>query len=429
MKIQIEIVIWLVTLMMLTAGLGIAEAGRKRQIPVAAEITKEHYQQGLDYYRRKDYFRAKVEFDKVLFLSPDYKNAKKYLKSATQKMLKDLKERSKEDYRVKEAPRRKASVCDYLYDSGRDYYFAGRYQEAFERFKQVLLVNSAHKGAKVYLLQIQKELHAKNVLKAEVTEEVEERIRLRDETARFKTQKKVWKKQVRYDKKSKKKVEKKIKKELLQLEKKAKEEKEKARIEEIKKKEREKKMAAQAAKLRKIEAREAEKKSKEEEKKARIEEAKQKKQEKKLAAQAAELRKIEIREAKKKAKEEEKRVRKEEIKKRKQEKKLAAEAAKAEKLKAREARKAESIKAESESQRVPPTLKLRRAGRESDEKKAKKKAKKEEKKAREEAIRQEKQEKKLAAQAAELRKIEAREAKKKAKLRQGSFSRTLRKRL
>ena len=45
-------------LMMLTTGLGIAEAGRRKQIPVAAEITKEHYQQGLDYYRRKGLFSS-----------------------------------------------------------------------------------------------------------------------------------------------------------------------------------------------------------------------------------------------------------------------------------------------------------------------------------------------------------------------------------
>ncbi len=392
MKKQIKMVVWAVMLVMLTTGLEIAEAGRRKQVPVTVEITEEHYRQGMDYYRQKEYFRAKVEFDKVLFLSPGYKSAEKYLKLAAQETVKDLDKKAKEDYQGKKPPRRKASVCEYLYDSGRDSYFAGRYQEAFQSFKQVLLLEPVHKGATVYLLQIRDNLVASNAVSSEVTEEIEQRTKLRKEAVRLKAQKKAEEKQAREAKKEAKKeakAEKKKAREAGKAESKSQRVKEseekKAWKEAVKQKKQEKKLAAQVARAEKLRAREAKKEAKKaakaEKKKAREEakgkkkveigakEEKDKKEQKELAAEVVQSKELDARQVREKAREEEKKAREEA----KTKKKIEA-------------------KAKKEAQR-----KL---------KQEKKEAREHLRKAREEKVRKKKREKRLASELAEVKKLQ-----------------------
>ncbi len=399
MKKQIKMVVWAVMLVMLTTGSEIAEAGRRKQVPVTTEITEEHYRHGLDYYRQKEYFRAKIEFDKVLFLSPGYKSAGKYLKLATRKIATDLAKRAEEDYQRKKLSRRKESVCEYLYDSGRDSYFAGRYQKAFQSFKQVLLLEPAHKGATVYLLQIRENLTASNAVSSEVTEEIEQRTKLREEAARLKVQKKAEEKQAREAKKQ------------------AREARKSARQEEKERREAEKKAGKEARKELKIKRQEAKRLLRE----AKQEEKKKKKEGKILAAETAKLRKLKAREAKKNAKEERKKAREEakgkkkveirakEEKDKKEEKELAAEVVQSKKLDVRQARE----KAREEEKKAREEVKTKKKIEAEAKKEARRKLKQEKKearerlrKAREEEVRKKKREKILASELIEAKKLQ-----------------------
>ncbi|MEA3560355.1 MAG: tetratricopeptide repeat protein [Candidatus Omnitrophota bacterium] len=131
------------------------------------ELAEEHYKRGLAHYRQKDYFQAKVEFDKVLILDPKHKKAGRYSKLTSSKIEKSIEKRGFYQ-KPAEGADRKTGVAEYLYEVGKSYYFTGQYKEAVQKFKQALLINPSHKGVQGYLRQIEKGLSLEAIVNKEI---------------------------------------------------------------------------------------------------------------------------------------------------------------------------------------------------------------------------------------------------------------------
>jgi tetratricopeptide (TPR) repeat protein len=170
----------IVTVLILGIGCGLARAGDEDIEALSRrELISQHYKQGMTYYRQKEYFQARIEFDKVLILDPEHKRAKRYAKLVFKKIEKDIK-RSKPSHRVAgKIIDEKIDMSEYLYELGKNYYLLGKNQEAIKKFEQALLVNSTHKGAQIYLEQVQKELVLKTTVAREMTARKEAKLEAR----------------------------------------------------------------------------------------------------------------------------------------------------------------------------------------------------------------------------------------------------------
>ena len=168
---------WLITLTLpivfLTAAVSLLPAANPKDLSSVTEelsrkeLAEEHYKRGLAHYRQKDYFQAKVEFDKVLILDPKHKKAERYSKLASSKIEKSIEKRGFYQKPAEDADR-KTGVAEYLYEVGKSYYFTGQYKEAVQKFKQTLLINPSHKGAQGYLRKIEKGLSLEAIVNKEI---------------------------------------------------------------------------------------------------------------------------------------------------------------------------------------------------------------------------------------------------------------------
>ncbi|MEA3328958.1 MAG: tetratricopeptide repeat protein, partial [Candidatus Omnitrophota bacterium] len=204
----------LLTALVLITGAGLLLAGDTED-QARKELISEHYEHGLACYRQKDYFQAKVEFDKVLVLDPGHKKAKRYSGLALKKA---------EQY-IGRAVEPKTQLSGYLYELGKGYYLLGQYQEAVQKFKQVLLVNPSHEGAQVYLGQIKGQKSLEEIVNKEIAVRQQTKLGVRRRGVGTKDSRQIEKKteiKVKQDKKAEKGPEKLAKKKAKQEAKEAK---------------------------------------------------------------------------------------------------------------------------------------------------------------------------------------------------------------
>lgn len=129
---------------------------RAAQVARLEEI-KRHYNQAKTYYRADEFAKAIEEFERVLFLYPEYKKSKKYIAKAKAR-LKDI-EVAKRIADQKRAQRTREAQANLRYNRGKRFYEVGRLEEAKREFEEVLRINPKLHRASEYIEKI--ELEAK----------------------------------------------------------------------------------------------------------------------------------------------------------------------------------------------------------------------------------------------------------------------------
>lgn len=106
--------------------------------PVTVEV---HYQNGVKYFKRGLYDKSIQEFEKTLSLDPAHPEAKAYLDKvrAFQKQQKPVEPQVSKDVEVRQ-----------LYETGRDLYRRGDYEEARKTFDRVLEIKAVDDFASYY---------------------------------------------------------------------------------------------------------------------------------------------------------------------------------------------------------------------------------------------------------------------------------------
>jgi type IV pilus assembly protein PilQ len=129
---------------------------RVAQVARLEEI-KKYYNQAKAYYRADEFAKAIEEFERVLFLYPEYKKSKKYIAKAKAR-LKDI-EVAKCIANQKRDQRTRETQADLHYNRGKRFYEAGKIKEAKREFEEVLRINPKLHRASGYIEKI--ELEAK----------------------------------------------------------------------------------------------------------------------------------------------------------------------------------------------------------------------------------------------------------------------------
>jgi len=126
-----------------------------------SQMAEELFTQGSAYYDKKMYREAIGNWEKVLEINPQHKEAERYLELAKKKS-EEEKERKEEDKKRKE--------LEHYYKKGISMYKKGKWSQASAAFKWVFKLNPQHKEVEKYLGKVEielKKLAEKNKAKAQ----------------------------------------------------------------------------------------------------------------------------------------------------------------------------------------------------------------------------------------------------------------------
>jgi len=122
------------------------EEERASKIKEARAIAKE----GISYYKKEDYAKAKAKFEEALDTNPKNKTAKKYLEKASIEIKKE-EERIRRLKEEKDEITRRTQKAKDIVKVGISYYEEKDYVKAKAKFEEALDIDSENKDARTYL--------------------------------------------------------------------------------------------------------------------------------------------------------------------------------------------------------------------------------------------------------------------------------------
>jgi len=119
------------------------------------DVIAKHYFQGIDYYAEGEFSKAIKEWDEVLSLDPEHREAKEYKEKAKDKI--SIGAPVEKERKVALKGREEEKIETY-YKQGINYYLAGEFREAIGQWQEVLRLEPSHKGAREYIAKAKERL-------------------------------------------------------------------------------------------------------------------------------------------------------------------------------------------------------------------------------------------------------------------------------
>ncbi len=152
---------------------------KKAQSSLRSRLAKKYFNEGLKVYKKHHYKEALALFDQSLLKDPHFHRATQYKASCIKRLSPPVREsKPKEkrsrypktiaDGRGKNPNLLKARI---LFDEGRDLLNQGKFDEAQEKFEEVLELNPHHVVARKYVLLLQNREHTKQIENQAISEQ------------------------------------------------------------------------------------------------------------------------------------------------------------------------------------------------------------------------------------------------------------------